>query len=191
MSKPAAIQETDEEIATGVTKQDIRPFIYDKDYPFVFCSRCKSGIIVPSARAHLLSQHREDVPEQQRNITAYSLTLLPNMAQSEGELDKYQAPRSVRIAIPYLECRRLFKCRECHYACSNRRNMQTHCRVEHDQHSERRVGAPSKARRQRPFWVPWRENVMCQRFFQSRKLRGWFEVVEPVTDMNPPDTQSR
>lgn len=160
-----------------MTKEDIYPFIYDKKYPFVFCSMCKSSIIIPSARPHLLSQHPTGVPERQRNRAAYSLTLLPNMAQRERDLDMYQAPTTVLKAIPYLDVQRALKCRLCHHACRNARNMQKHCRVEHEQHSERRVGALSKADGKRMFWVPWRENVTCQQFFKRRKLSRWFEVV--------------
>lgn len=35
--------EEDVEIAPGVTRGDIYPFVYDETYPFVFCSVCESG----------------------------------------------------------------------------------------------------------------------------------------------------
>jgi hypothetical protein len=180
MSEPASSQGSEVEIAPGVTAEDIQPFIYDKIYPFVFCSLCKSGIIVPSARTHLRSMHREAVSEMQRNRAAYTLSLLPNMYQKEAELDEYKGPDSVCKAIPYLEAPRpnMFKCDECGHSCSRRKNMQEHCRKEHGLLSERRVGAPSRANLQQKFSVPWREGVKCQRFSKRRKLSRWFEVCD-------------
>lgn len=186
MSTSTPHPSTRPDIAPGVTEEDIYPFIYDKKYPFVFCSLCRSSIIIPSARPYLLRQHQTRVSERQRNIAAYSLTLLPNMAQSERELDMYQAPIAVPKAIPYLDVQLALKCRVCHHACRNARNMQKHCRVEHGQHSERRVGALSKADGNRMFWVPWRDNVTCQQFFKRRKLSGWFEVLVDAPTVRVP-----
>lgn len=180
MSEPASSQESGDEIAPGVTKEDIQPFIYDKAYPFVFCSVCKSSIIVPSARTHLRNQHRDTVSEMQRNRAAYTLSLLPDMMQKEAELDDYQVPVSVGKAIPYLEEPRtnMLGCDRCSHACGNARNMQEHRRKVHGLRGERRIGAPSRADRQQEFRVPWREKVKCQRFSQSRRLSRWFEVCD-------------
>jgi hypothetical protein len=180
MSRPADDnEEKDVEIAPGVTKEDIYPFIYDKTYPFVFCSLCQSGIIVPSAHTHLQSMHGEVVIEQ-RNRAAYTLKLLPGMIRGITELDNYQRPVSVCKAIPYLGLPKTdgLKCRECTHLCRNRRNMQTHCRVQHGLLSERRVGAPLRAALRRKFWVPWREGVKCQQLSKKGKLSGWFEVCD-------------
>ncbi|KAL7940040.1 hypothetical protein V8C42DRAFT_338738 [Trichoderma barbatum] len=172
--------EEDIEIAPGVTKGDIYPYIYDKTYPFVFCSLCQSGITVPSAYTHLRSIHEKAVPAMQRNRATYTLTLLPNMARNETELDDYQGPVSVRKAIPYLGRPRTdgLKCNTCSFICRNARLMQRHCRTKHGLLTERRVGAPSRAARQRKFWVPWREGVKCQQLFKKRKLSQWFEVCD-------------
>jgi hypothetical protein len=178
MSKAAAGERKDVEIAPGVTQKDIYPFIYDRTYPFVFCSLCQSGVIVPSARTHVRSMHREAVPALQRNRAAYTLTLLPAMIQKEAELDCYEGPIFVRKAIPYLGPPKTngLKCPQCSHMCRNVRMMQLHCRQEHGLVSERPVGAPSKAARQRGFRVPWREGVKCQRLFAKRKHSRWFEV---------------
>lgn len=172
--------EKDIEIAPGVTKGDIYPFVYDKGYPFVFCSLCQSGIIVPSAYSHIYSRHKEAVPAMQRNRATYTLTLLPGMVRKETELSDYQGPVSVCKAIPYLGKPRTdgLKCERCSYVCRNARLMQHHCRAVHGLLSERRVGAPSKAALQRGFRVPWREGVKCQRLFQKRRLSAWFEVCD-------------
>ncbi len=181
MSRPAHDDEKkDVEITSGVTKEDIYPFIYDKLYPFVFCSLCQSGVIVPSARTHLRSMHEEAVSAMQRNRAAYTLTLLPHMIEKEIELDGYQGPVSVRKAIPYLGTPKTdgLKCSKCSHMCRNARMMQKHCRQVHRLISERRVGAPSRAALQRRFWVPWREGVKCQQLFKKRKLSRWFEVCD-------------
>jgi len=172
--------EEDVEIAPGVTREDIYPFVYDKTYPFVFCSVCESGIIVPSASTHLRTMHKELVPAQQRNKATYTVGLLPNMIQKEQELDDYQGPVSVRKAIPYLGEPRTdgLKCAVCSHMCRNARNMQQHCRREHGLVSERGVGAPSRAARKLRFRVPWREGVKCQRLFKKRKHSRWFEVCD-------------
>jgi hypothetical protein len=173
----------DTEIARGVTEQDIFPFIYDKMYPFVFCSLCQSAVIVPSAHAHLRFIHKEAVPALQRNKAAYTLTLLPNMIHREMDLEEYQVPVSVRKAIPYLKAPKTdgLKCRQCSHVCHNVRVMQQHCRQAHGLLSERRVGAPSRAAQERGFWVPWREGVKCQQLSKKRKLSRWFEVCDDET----------
>jgi hypothetical protein len=173
-------QEENVEVVPGVTKEDIYPFIYDKTYPFVFCSLCQSSVIVPSAHAHLRSMHKEAVSATQRNRATYTVTLLPNMVRKEGELDGYQVPVSVRKAIPHLGTPKTdgLKCSQCSYMCRNVRMMQLHCRQVHGLLSERRVGAPSKAALQRRFWVPWREGVKCQQLSKKRKLSRWFEVCD-------------
>lgn len=173
----------DIEIAPGVTKGDIYPFIYDKTYPFVFCSLCQSGTMVSSAHSHLQSMHKEAVPAMQRNRAAYTLTLLPDMIQKEAELDGYQGPVSVRKAIPYLGRPRTdgLKCERCSYMCRNTKKIKYHRRKAHGLRSERGVGAPSKAALQRGFRVPWREGVKCQQLFKKRKLSRWFEVCDDET----------
>lgn len=128
MSAPepaAAAQE--KEIAPGVTEEDIWPYIYDKAYPFVFCSLCKTAILVSSGRSHIRGQHFEAITEMQRNRAAYTLCQLPGMFQTEAELAKYTIPVSVRKAIPYLEAPTAkLKCSRCSHACGNARNMQLH-----------------------------------------------------------------
>lgn len=168
------------EITEGVTKDDIYPFIYDKTYPFVFCSLCQSAVIVPSARTHLRTMHKEAVLAMQRNRAAYTLTLLPGMAQKEEQLDDYQGPVSVRKAIPHLGTPNPngLKCTHCSHMCFNAKMMQLHYRRDHGITSERRVGAPSKADLQREFCVPWRVGVKCQRLSKKRKLSRWFEVCD-------------
>jgi hypothetical protein len=168
------------EIAPGVTKGDIYPFVYDKTYPFIFCSLCHSGMIVPSARTHLLSKHQQTVPAMQRYRAAYTLTLLPNMVQKESELDDYQAPVSVLRAIPYLGKPRTdgLKCERCSYVCRNRKVLLCHRREKHGLVSKQQAGAPSKAAPKQRFRVPWREGVRCQQLFKKRKLSGWFEVCD-------------
>ena len=85
MSRPANDdEEEDVEIAPGVTKEDIYPFIYDKTYPFVFCSLCQSGILVSSAHTHLQCMHKEVVTKEQRNRATYTLTLLPGIPERDG-----------------------------------------------------------------------------------------------------------
>jgi hypothetical protein len=179
------------EITAGVTKGDIYPFIYDRAYPFVFCSLCQSCVIVPSARTHLRSMHAGLVAASQRNTAAYTLTLLPDMVHKETELDNYPAPVSVRKAIPYLGPPRTdgLKCSQCSHMCRNARMMQLHCRQEHGLLSERGVGAPSRAALQRGFKVPWREGVKCQQFFKKRRLSRWFEVCDDDGILGPDDRQ--
>ena len=193
MSRPANDdEEEDVEIAPGVTKEDIYPFIYDKTYPFVFCSLCQSGILVSSAHTHLQCMHKEVVTKEQRNRATYTLTLLPGMIQKETELNNYQRPVSVRKAIPYLGMPKTdgLKCSRCSYVCRNARMMQVHCREQHRLLSERRVGAPSRAALQRRFRVPWREGVKCQQLFKKRKLSQWFEVCDDAAIWGDDDRQT-
>ncbi len=53
----------EKEIAPGVIEEDIWPYIYDKVYPFVFCSLYKTAILVSSGRSHIRGQHLEAITD--------------------------------------------------------------------------------------------------------------------------------
>lgn len=166
------------EIALGVIKGDIYPFIYNKTYPFVFYSLCQSGIIVSSAHTYLQLTHEKTVAVMQRYRAAYTLMLLPGIVWKETELNDYQGPVSIRKAILYLRRPKTdgLKCNKCSYIYCNARLMQHYCRTEHGLVSKQRVRALSRAARQRKFQVLWQEGVKCQRLFKKRKLSQWFKV---------------
>lgn len=145
---------------------DLHPFVYDEQYPFVFCSACKCAVLVPSTAKHLRDAHK-DMDSARRLTIRKAIQELPlHTRRATGET--FTVPASHLPAIPYLREAKKdgLKCNTCGWITSSTDRMRKHQRQSHN-HTGRRGHAPAQL---------WRSGVHRQRFFRSGSSSAWFEV---------------
>ena len=154
----------------------MEPFIYNSQYPFVFCQECKYACIAKEVSTHLASAHATIQPATRKAI-AQEVQRIPHLIESQAQLAEYQLPDRAP-PIPYIQEPKSdgLRCRTCPYVAREVRVMQRHCKEHHGWVNDWARGGNIKARLQEPRQLPWSSGVWCQRLFRSRAASSWFEV---------------
>ena len=145
----------------------LRPFIYDEQYPFVFCSECTCAVLIESTAKHLRDAHKKDIEATRRRTIQKAVQGLPlGRRGATGEL--ITLPASHLPAIPYLGKAKEdgLKCNTCGWITTSRDRMRKHQRQAHNLAGGQASGDGGL----------WRSGVRYQRLFQSGTSSGKFEV---------------
>lgn len=164
--------------------ESIEPFVYLQRYRLVVCRVCQYAVVAKETLTHLRERHR-GISTGQRQQIAAAITACPGVIQDQDGLAGFHFPPPTISYIPELAPPETdgLKCRKCPYIAKQPQRIQKHCRVYHGWINEHKSGRPGLKRKRETASTPegssalsWRENVVCQRFFRSRKASGWFEV---------------
>lgn len=144
----------------------LHPFIYDEQYPFVFCSECACAVLRESTAKHLRDAHKDIEAIRRRTIQRAVQELPLGGRGATGEL--FTIPASHLPAIPYLGKAKEdgLKCSTCGWITVSRDRMRKHQRQAHNLAGGQASGDGGL----------WRSGVRYQRLFQSGTSSGKFEV---------------
>lgn len=157
---------------------DIGPFRYDPQYPFVFCTVCRWAYIGDEVYSHMKTHHKERIKTSERKRIAERIRAIPRIICSQAELCHFPLPERTTKAIPYIAtpASNGLRCKQCAYVVCTVRTMQEHCRAEHNWINDWKVGGHVRHKMKDNRDLPWESNIRCQKLFQSRAASGWFEV---------------
>lgn len=154
------------------------PFDYLERYRVVVCKKCKFACVANEVTTHLRTRHKDITPTERSRISA-DILQIPHILRVQAELAHFQFPLPVTNPLPFLQTPRTdgLMCRRCPYIACQLQKIQAHCREKHQWRNTVCRGRLKSNDRKHPISeLPWRENVLCQRFFPSRAASGWFEV---------------
>ncbi|KAL6411744.1 hypothetical protein AUP68_04118 [Ilyonectria robusta] len=155
----------------------MEPFVYLERYRVVICKKCGFACVSNEVPTHLRIRHRY-MTTTNRNKAAKDIQSIPGIIKSQSELADFQFPPPTANPIPFLSPPQLdgLNCRKCPYIARQVQKIQAHCRDCQDWHNTQGRGRPKTRGIESPPDLPWREGVLCQRFFPSRAASRWFEV---------------
>ncbi|EXL40817.1 hypothetical protein FOCG_16761 [Fusarium oxysporum f. sp. radicis-lycopersici 26381] len=163
--------------------EELSPFVYFKSYRVLVCQTCHYGCVADEVPTHLRSRHKSMTPAARRQL-AEIIDNLPGIIKNQSQLaDEFQFPPPTIPPIPELEPPQADGrgCRICQLVFRDDQKIQQHYTTQHSWTNPQGRGRP----RVHDAYVrpekPWREGVMCQRFFRSRAASGWFEVGRRLT----------
>ncbi|KAH7015916.1 hypothetical protein EDB80DRAFT_748699 [Ilyonectria destructans] len=152
----------------------MEPFIYLERYRVPIyrsqiSKKCKFACVSNKVPTHLQTRHRDLSPAERRRV-ARIIEEIPGIIKDQSGLDEFQFPTPNTTKVPFLAPPKPdgLKCRKC---------TLPHLPA---------LAEPAKPGRPRKIGcklddeLPWREGVLCQRFFLSRKASGWFEVGRKI-----------
>ncbi|KAL6405826.1 hypothetical protein AUP68_10965 [Ilyonectria robusta] len=155
----------------------MEPFVYLERYRVVICKKCGFACVSNEVPTHLRIRHRDITPTN-RNKAAKNIERIPGIIKSQSELADFQFPPLTASPIPFLSPPQPdgLKCRKCPYIARQVQKIQAHCRDCQEWHNTQGRGRPKQRGIESPPDLPWREGVLCQRFFPSRAASRLFEV---------------
>lgn len=158
------------------------PFIYNAQFPFIFCRLCKGGYLVTSIRIHMAQLHAEHMSMEERRRICDIAERLPNMARCEEDLRRRFRPQTMRKALPYLRKAEYngLKCKMCGYICRLRISIRQHMRKYHAEAWAWHQSFESyDAAGQRELDLAlWRDGVKFQQIFRKPRLMCLVEICD-------------
>ena len=142
------------------------------------CQTCHSGCVADEVATHLRSRHKSMTPPARRRL-AEIIDNLPGIIKNQSQLaDEFRFPPPTIPPIPELDPPQPDGrgCRICQLVFRDDQKIQQHYTTQHSWTNPQGRGRPRVHNAYARPEKPWKEGVMCQRFFRSRAASGWFEV---------------
>ncbi|KAF4458828.1 hypothetical protein FALBO_14430 [Fusarium albosuccineum] len=157
---------------------ELRPFIYLKTYRVLVCLDCRFGCVSDEVPTHLRTKHKNLAPATRRQV-AETVNEIPEIIRNQIQLaTEFRFPPPTTNPIPELASPQPDgrACRKCYFVIRQDQKIQEHCGTCQNWTNPQGRGRPKPEDTRLQLQKPWREGVLCQRFFLSRAASGWFEV---------------
>ncbi|CZS75061.1 unnamed protein product [Fusarium graminearum] len=155
----------------------MEPFVYLETYRVPVCKKCEFACVANEVPTHLQTRHR-DIPSAERRKVAEVISNISGVIKDQLGLEEFRFPPPTISSVAFLAPPKPdgLKCRKCPYMVKHLKKIQAHCHnCQHWDNPQSR-GRPRQVTSELQVELPWREGVLCQRFFPSRRASGWFEV---------------
>ena len=160
-------------------------FTHLPEFQVIVCKQCQHAVLPSFIHAHFRGKHHRLEKEERERI-------IDVVVEVDGLIENNEALRQCEFPFPPptskpiaalvkprrdgIQCTITGDNGACGYICCSLRQMQDHSKEAHNWKSQNR-GRP---RNGRPYNIPWRIDVHCQRFFKSGPKSRYFEVSEEV-----------
>ncbi|KAJ3454446.1 hypothetical protein MRS44_018340 [Fusarium solani] len=170
----------------------MEPFIYLETYRIPVCKKCEFACVSNEVPTHLQTRHR-DIPPTERRRVAEVIGSIPGVIKDQSGLEEFQFPPPTINEVPFLTPPKPdgLKCRKCPYIVKHLKKIKAHCHGCQHWKNPKSRGRPRQIGSELEVELPWREEVLCQRFFPSRRASGWFEVGRKTAGYTRTGTQTR
>jgi hypothetical protein len=146
---------------------ELEPFVYLKTYRVLVCLKCRSGCVSDEVPTHLRSKHKDMAPATRRQV-AETVNEIPGIIKNQIQLAaEFQFPPPTTPPIPELAPPQPDGrgCRKCPFVIRQDQKIQEHCGTCQNWINPQGRGRPKSEDTLSQLQKPWREGVLCQRFF--------------------------